>query len=331
MRLAYMLYAGTVSRNLPSTVIPMTLLELLNDRYAPLHNLSEKTRVLYVYSIERLQDFIAETEGTRRPAVLEDLNDLTVSRFLRWRAQTPRKGRLPSQGSVLKDRVQIAAMATYAARKRLIPEFLELPRMRPVERIPRGYRHADVERIIRAARHRRGHIGPVPAAWLWMTVCWTAWLTGERLTALLSLRWEDVDLERRTVTFRAEARKGHTRDIQRGITQPLAQLLAMHRRGPRELVWPWMEHRAKRSIFTSLEMLTKAAGVQFRGFHGFRKSSASYLKAAGGDATEHLDHDRPSTTKRSYLDPDIVTGGPSAADLLPPLNLDEPGSDKPAA
>lgn len=302
----------------------MTLLELLNDRYAPLHNLSDKTQTLYRYSIQRLEDFIAATEGTRRSAVLADLSDLTIARFLRWRAQTPHRGRMPSHGSVLKDRVQLAAIATYAARKRLIPEFLELPRMRPVERIPRGYTHQDVEKIIRAARHRVGDVGPVSAAWMWMTLCWAAWLTAERLTALLSLRWEDVDLERRTLTFRAEARKGHTRDIQRGITKQLADALALHQGTGRQLVWPWLEHRSKSSIFKSMHLLCESAGVQFRGFHGFRKSSASYLKQAGGDPTDHLDHDRPSTTKRSYLDPDIVTGGPSAADLLPPLNLNEP-------
>lgn len=310
----------------------MTLTELLNERYAPLHNLSEKTQTLYRYSIDRLEDFIASEEGTRRKAVLEDLNDLTIARFLRWRAKTPHRGRIPSQGSVLKDRVQLAAMATYAARKRLIAEFLELPRMRPVERIPRGYTHADVEKIVRAARNRRGDIGPVPAAWFWLTLCWSAWLTAERLTALLSLRWDDVDLERRTLTFRAEHRKGHTRDIQRSITQQLAEAMAMKRRAGGELVWPWLEHREKGSIFESLRILTNSAGVQFRGFHGFRKSSASYLKAAGGDATEHLDHDRPSTTKKSYLIPEIVQNGPSAADLLPPLDLDGPqDGNRPAA
>ena len=310
----------------------MTLVELLEKRYAPLHNLSDKTQTLYRYSIGRLEDFIAAEEGTRRQAVLSDLNDITVAQFLRWRAKTPHRGRIPSHGSVLKDRVQLAAMATYAARKRLIAEFLELPRMRPVERIPRGYTHADVEKIVRAARHRRGNVGPVPSAWFWMTICWSAWITAERLTALLSLRWGDVDLTRRTLTFRAEHRKGHTRDIQRCVTQQLADALAMTRRADTELVWPWVQHREKGSIFESLRILTKTAGVTFRGFHGFRKSSASYLKAAGGDATDHLDHDRPSTTKRSYLDPDIVQNGPSAADLLPPLDLrDPPPPENPAA
>ena len=302
----------------------MTLRDLLVSRYAPLHDLSDKTVRLYGWTIDRFEDFLEAEEGRRRDSTTEDLTDLTVVRFLRWRAKTPHNGRLPSHGSVLKDRTQLVAIATYAARKRLVPEFLELPRMRPLERIPRAYTHAEVEALVRQARIRVGSVGEVPSRWLWMTLPWAAYLTAERINALLSLRWQDVDLGRRVLLFRAEHRKGHTRDIERAITQQLADLMAtrqpMHQ--PADLVWPWSRHRSKGSLWASLRILCKTSGVQYRGFHGFRRSSASYLTAAGGDATEHLDHDRPSTTKKSYLDPSIVRRGPSAADLLPPLDLD---------
>jgi hypothetical protein len=43
------------------------------------------------------------------------------------------------------------------------------------------------------------------------------------------------------------------------------------------------------------------------------------------------DHDRPSTTRKSYFDPNIVNDGPRAPDLLPPLDLGEEPPERPAA
>jgi len=306
----------------------MTIREIFLDRYAPLHDLCDRTIANYGHTLDRFAEFLG------REPELADLDDLVVSKFLRWRAKTPRaRGKLPAANSVLKDRTQLSALWSFCAKKRMINadgkmvEFPALARMRAVERIPRAYTHADIEKIVRRARYRQGSVGGLPAPWWWMTICMTAWTTAERLGALLALRWGEVDLDKRMVTFLGQNRKGHTRDIQRAITPQLAEMLRAERRGDNDLVWPW--DRRIGSIWTSLHNLCKQAGVQYRGFHGFRKASASYYEAAGGSATQLLDHDRPGTTKKSYLDPDIVNGGPSAAELLPPLNLDEP--ENPAA
>lgn len=298
-----------------------TIRELLVERYAPLHNLSDRTVRLYCLTIDRFRDFLG------REPLVGDLEDLTVSRFLRWRAVTPHRGRIVSTNSVIKDRTQLLAISNYAAKKRMI-EFLALAKARPVERTPRGYSAADVESMIRAARTREGRTGCLPSGWWWATIIYTGWCTAGRLGEMLALRWRCVDLEARTVTFLAETRKGHTRDVVRAITPELAQWLAEHRREPEALVWPW--DRLPTSIWPSLKLLCRKAGVTYRGFHGLRKASASYFQAAGGSATQLLDHDRPSTTRKSYLDPSIVREGPTAADLLPPLDLggaaDEPGT-----
>jgi integrase len=308
----------------------MTLREIFNDRYAPLHDLTDKTVMLYGHTLDRFAEFLGHEPE------IADLDDLVVSRFLRWRAKTARKGgKLPSANSVLKDRTQLSALWSFCAKKRMtapdgkMVEFPALARMRAVERIPRAYSHSDVEKVVRRAKRRYGHVGGLPSPWWWMTICMTAWTTAERLGALMALRWGEVDLDRRMITFLGANRKGHTRDIQRAITPQLADMLRTHRRGDDELVWPW--DRQIGSIWTSLQNLCKQAGVTYRGFHGFRKSSASYFEAAGGSATALLDHDRPATTKRSYLDPDIVRGGPSAADLLPPLDLNDQEPEAPAA
>jgi integrase len=86
------------------------------------------------------------------------------------------------------------------------------------------------------------------------------------------------------------------------------------------------------SLFQSLRMLCRRAGVKARGFHAIRKASGSYVKAGGGDATDHLGHANPKTTKDHYLDV-AITGQQSALDYLPPLDLEGPpqDGDRPAA
>ncbi len=66
----------------------MLISQLLIDRYAPLHDLCEKTVALYQMTIDRFGEFL------QQDPVLTDLDDLIVCRFLRWRAVTPHRGRL---------------------------------------------------------------------------------------------------------------------------------------------------------------------------------------------------------------------------------------------
>lgn len=308
----------------------MTIRELLIDRYAVLHQLRDRTVRLISETIDRLEEFLGRT------AVLEDFTDLTMAQFLRWRGQTPRKGRLVAPATVAKDKSHLSALASHAARKKLIPEFVEFPRLRVPTRPPRGYTVDEVSAIVREARHRRGHIGPVPSAWFWVTLPMAAWETGERIGGLLHVRWGEVDLDRRVITFLGEGRKDHITTIERAISPTLADYLRPQQRPDSQLVWPWLEHRLENSIYPSLAKLCRRAGVKARGFHAIRKASGSYVKAGGGDATEHLGHANPKTTAKHYLDTRIV-GRQSALDYLPPLDLgfkrppDEPPPERPAA
>jgi integrase len=125
------------------------------------------------------------------------------------------------------------------------------------------------------------------------------------------------------VIFLGSTRKGGTRDIERGITPQLAEMMAEHRRGPDDLVWPW--DRRTRSQWASLKVLCDSAGVRYRGFHGLRRTAASYAALAGGTAaaTALLDHMDPSL-QRVYVDPVICPTDVGAMMAMPPLDLDDP-------
>lgn len=298
----------------------MTLREILR-RYAILQNLTDRTVVLYGHTLDRFAEHLGH-EPT-----LDDIDDLVVAGFLRWRASTPRKRGKPSAASVAKDKSQLTALANWAAKKRLKRsdgqdvEFLALPRTKKIRHAPQAYTADEVSSLIRTAKERRGIVGGQPAAWWWSTLLYAAWCSGERIGALLELRWQDVDLDGRQLLFRAETRKGRSADIQRAITIDLAQMLRSHQGEPVAKVWLW--DRDYTSLWPSLKLLAKKAGVRGTGFHRMRKASASYVALGGGDATEHLGHSSTEMTRQHYLDPRI-TSPKSAIDYLPPLDLGRP-------
>jgi len=298
----------------------MTLRDLLSV-YSARHALKTRTVGLFNTTIDRFETFL------ERPSTIDDFDDLTLARFAQWRATDRHwRGKLPRPATVKKDLAHLSALWTHAAKKRMLRsdgvliEHPDLPRglVKVSLRPPKGYKLEEIDALVKAARGRKGMVGPVPAWWLWETLLQAAWQTAERIGGLLALRWRDVDLDARRVTFDGATRKGGVKTITRSITPELAGLLAKHRRQDDDLVWPWVEHRTPASIWPSLAVLGRRAGVHAHGFHAIRKSSGSYVAAGGGDATEFLSHSDPSTTRQHYLDAGIV-GGDDPLDLLPRL------------
>lgn len=289
------------------------LLRDLLDRYALLMGLSDRTVVLYGHTVTKLEEFL------KRPANVSDLEDVTVAKFLKWRATNTRSGRPISVHSVNKDRSQLLALWNWSCRKRIHPgEWPGLPRQKKVRKTPTAYTLDDMAKLVRAARRRRGRMGDTPSSWWWSTALQALWQTGERCGALMAVRWEDMDTHGCLVTFRAETRKGGLADAVRAITPELASEIEKHRKAPQSLVWARVGHRL--SIYPSFRILCRIAGVTPRGFHGIRRASASYVAAGGGDATAHLGHADPAMTRGHYLDPRI-TETRKGLDFLPRLDL----------
>lgn len=295
----------------------MKIRDVLLERYAPLYNLSARTVVLYGHTIDRFEEYLG------RPATLEDFDDLVISKFLQHRLTNPK--RPVRRTTVLKDRVQIMAIANYCAKKRLIPEFLTLAPMRAAPRLPQAYLIEEVQAIIRAAGQRPGLECGLPSAWYWQTLIATMVQTAGRIGEVSRLTWQCVHPDRQLVVFLAETRKGRTRDVERAISPELAARLELHRGEPTAPVWPW--DKTEQVRWSRLKVFCRRAGVPYRAWHAFRKTAASYVAASGGNAQKLLDHDRSSTSERHYFDSRIVGGRVSAVDVLPPFQFD----DKPAA
>jgi integrase len=153
--------------------------------------------------------------------------------------------------------------------------------------------------------------------------------TGERIGAVMELRWSEVDLERHTLTFLAATRKGHRETITRPITPELSRMLATQKGAPNERVWPWLEDREMLSCYASLKVLCRCAGVPYKPFHAIRKSTASYLKRAGISAKKQLGHSSEEMAETHYYCEEII-GRENNLDYLPDIDK-PPQGDRPAA
>jgi integrase len=293
----------------------MTLRDLLESEYAPLRALKPKALIQFRLTLDRYREVLG------REPLLTDLSGIPVQRFLTARRQKV------SIATTVKDRTHLVALWGYAAKRRLVDEFPALPRMKAPKRIPKAYRIEEVEKLIQAARKSRMPVAGLPGSEFYSTLLRCCWETAERIGAHMELRWSEVDLEERHVTFLAENRKGATRDIRRDLSPGLVQWLAAFRRGRKDsdLVWPWPRHHG--SLWYEMKKIAAAAGVTNRGYHGFRKSHISYAEAKQAGAGQIAgDHSSPTITRDSYIDTTIAKQK-GTLDLLPTLGLDgEPPS-----
>jgi integrase len=153
---------------------------------------------------------------------------------------------------------------------------------------------ADVTVKAKDGRAWTSHMGPSPALRLYVVV---ALRTGARRAELLRLRWADLDMKRRTLTFR-ETKNGRDRTVP--MTETLRDLLQRLRRplDPSAYVLPRYEPMALTRAFTRL---AKRVGLDGLTFHDLRHDAASTLTMAGvpqRTVMELLGHRDPRMTVR---------------------------------
>lgn len=283
-----------------------TLADFYRDYFEPLflRSRSDNTRRLYQTSIRTFSKYL------QRPARLEDLNDLTVNRFLDYYRRIPR-----SPYSANKERSNLLAIWRFACRKRFLEEWPDvMPDVEP-DRIPQAWTADQIARLLATCETERGRIGPIPAASWWRTLHLVAWDTGERIGAIRDLQWHHVDLISGHILVPAELRKGKRRDRLFRIADDTVACLREMQSPPRPEVFPWPYSRTY--LWHLYNRLLVRAGLpsdRHCKFHRIRRTVATYYEAAGGNATELLGHSSRSVTL-AYLDPRILPAQ-QAVDLL---------------
>jgi integrase len=157
-------------------------------------------------------------------------------------------------------------------------------------------------------------------------------LTGIRKSALLSLRWDDIDLDRGFVTLRgSSAKSGKTStiplsagaiEIFKGMSKKT--ITSGEKKGQLSpYVWPGMEGGMRADFQRMGRRLREKAGLpkSFRPCHGLRHCYASWLASSGKvdlyTLQRLLTHGSPAMTQRyAHLADDALKRAASVADSI---------------
>jgi integrase len=287
----------------------MLLATFLDTVYVPLRlrgRSQESVRLLH-HAIRRFSRWL------RHDATLEDLDDLVVAQFLLARSAEV------SPNSVARERSGLVALWNLAQARGLV-------NLRPCvqaellpEKTPRALTAEELDALVASAAAAQGWIGPVRASSFFLALIGVGFYTGERITAMLTIPRECW--RRPWLTVPAVSRKGGRQERIYELPDDVADLLdaASKHEGPHLLWFPSSDTalRKRWKVITRRAGLGDAREVQF---HVLRKSTASHLAAAGGDATTYLGHSSDRVTRKSYLDPRITTANkPKIWQMLPHL------------
>jgi integrase len=236
-----------------------------------------------------------------RPATIDDLSDDTVSGFAAWRVSQGL-----SKHTVNKDLFNLLALWRWCHRKHLVEKWPDVEMENAPRRTPVAWTEDEMHRLYDACCSLPGSVGKHLAHAWWPALISVAWDSGERISAIMGLTWDRVDLDTRWVSFRAEHRKGGREDSAVHLSKDSITAIKKIRGDGEGPVFPWPYSRTY--LWYQLSRILKVAGLSTDAkskFHRIRKSVASHAEAAGGNATVMLRHSKREITD-AYIDPRIV-------------------------
>ena len=206
---------------------------------------------------------------------------------------------------------KLLALWRFAARRKLVDDWPEVKPIAAPQREPRAWTEAEFNRLWRACDFA-APVGDCPGPLWWRALLLVLLDTGERIGAVLALEWAGVEEGR--LYLPAEVRKGGLVDRTYTVGPDTSAILQrLPRQGDRVFAAPI----CLGTIYNRLAALLKRAKLPAdhrSKFHRVRRTHASHLQAAGGDAQRSLGHSSAKVTD-GYLDARIV-GGPDPWRLL---------------
>ncbi|MCC7425022.1 MAG: tyrosine-type recombinase/integrase, partial [Planctomycetaceae bacterium] len=295
---------------------PDSPLTQLLDAYLAKHmrNGAGSTVKQYHVTLGNMEKFIGHSPR------LSDLSDDLVQDFMAWFIS---RGRTPRGANKL--RSNIHTLWSFACRNGWLSKWPDSKALKEPRRIVNAWTPEQLRQLHEALTALSGDVAGIPEDLWWVTLHAVIWDTAERIGAVRQLTWNDVSLDQRRVTFRAETRKNKTEDKQHPLHPETVAFLGRLKEHGHRLVFPW--DREDSYLWIRYKAIRRKAGLpcdRIHSFHCMRKSSASYFEAAGWNATTLLGHSSRAVTEKHYLDLSIVEGDkPSPCDVLPRLAVAE--------
>jgi integrase len=271
---------------------------------------SEMSRVDAKHALETFSNL----SGVKQ---LDRVDARTLDQYVAKRLQTPggkKKGDTISVETVRKELRTIRAALNCAKKWKYLAECPDIPQIEGYGKDKPFVTEEHFNAIMDACR-----IANMPADQkytaeaFWHALLATAWVTGMRKSALISLLWEDVDLDGGVALSRYgdnKAKRDQHHKIA-SITGFLANLYACRKPGETR-VFPW--NYCLKGLDRMLARIQKAAGIHLPcredhehteachlyGFHSFRYAHATYNfgRVSDRDLQEQMGHATFSTKQR---------------------------------
>jgi integrase len=284
----------------------MILQKFFDDFYRPLRlrGRSVNTTRLYGCTIRTFAKWLGYIP------TLDDLTDLTISRYLEHRAS------IRSPYTAEKERTQLLSLWRFAADRGVLKDRPCVPPAPLPERMPTAWSVEQLQALMRSAAATRGTVGDVRAGIWYTALLGVLWETAERIGAVMSCLPEDFVAPHLTV--RAEYRKGGKRDRVYQLSEATCNAVRAACGAKKLLEWP----QNPTYLWKKYSDVVSRAGLGHGrkcGFHQLRRSAASHYASLGGDATKLLDHSSPRITQRWYLDRRMTDREPPPCDVLPSI------------
>lgn len=257
-----------------------------------------------------------------RPAEVADLAEKTLTSFIRHRRQAGK-----AESTIEREAAKMMTLWRFAAMEGMI----QPPKIR-VEKAqvdtPVCFLRGELRRLFREMKKYDRTIGGVSGDVFLLALLSTIWDTAERIGAMRAIDRIEFDVKagrwwwpkRGWVTIRYRKRRGKT------LVRPLRWSTVCHVR--RLLAATDAKHPFaivdRSTLYGHLDRVLERAGLPVdrkHKFHCVRRSHASYLKRAGGDVQQSLDHSDPQTAALRYLDPRVTQRKHGVDYLFNPLGL----------
>jgi integrase len=277
-----------------------SLEKLFQDSYLPsrVKITSDTTVAHYGRSFKFYGQFLGKIP------TLADLTDHNIGSFLRWLVSEKKVKPVTANGYTQR----LIALWNWAAKVRMVERFPTVEKLPEPEVIPQAWSQDQLSALVAACRRAGYKIEGIPASKWWLAFHYVLWDSGERKGAVMELRWDMLNVKNSSLTVPAEIRKGGRKAMVYRLKPKTIEALKAIREPERELIFPMKKHDSV--FYLYYRQLIESAGLPYVPFKSgpqkMRRSFASYIKAAGGDATRALRHSTTRVTDDSYLDPTIA-------------------------
>jgi integrase len=301
--------------------------------YRPLKRKLKKQATFDDYATLRLhfKHYLIERDAkqgiVRTNAYPADLSDINIGGYMAWKEAAHKVGKKEFPAcqppTINKHRRYLMAMAAIAKKKGFIAELPDVERCAEFDREPECWSIEEMGAILDAASTETGMIGESPARLWWQAIIWMVFNTGFRISALMSVKSCDVQLDKRWLIVRAEQQKDKADQPMDLLPETIAALHALNFKHLACVFDDWPYDRGQRQWKTLnkyLKRILERAGLSAGRkdlWHKYRRTFATYITANSDLETARslCGHSNSKTTKR-YIDPRKLKT-PLVANLLP--------------